>query len=153
MVRYSYTVRSNKLLVASSTQTLLQYAPSATHPAILNAWQISVDGSAAATGILVQLVTQTTAGTGGASPPTPRAKDPNVARASQGTITHNHTAEPTLGVLIWEKYLQPFGGLIYVQYPVGQELLVIEGGDRLGLRVITAAGVTPNCAFGFEYTE
>jgi hypothetical protein len=150
---YQYEVSSNKALTANATQTLLQLAPSANTPFAIDTLYVSMDSSAAATAVRFQLVTQTTAGTGAVSPPTPTKKDPNVNRAATVTVTHNHSAEPTLGVIIKDFYLQPFGGIAHIAYPIGKEMKALEGGDRLALRCITPTGVSPSCSFGFEFTE
>jgi hypothetical protein len=42
-------------------------------------------------------------------------------------------------------FIQPFGGLFDVQYPLQREPLSAAAGQRIGLRYVTPAAVTPNC--------
>lgn len=149
---YQYIVTSNKALSANATQTLLELKPSSTVPVRIKAWWCSFDGSTAAAGIRVQLIRQSTDGTGAGSPPTPQKKDAG-DRAAQCTVLHNLSAEGTLDAVIASYYVSPFGGIVYIQYPLDDEVTAIENGNRIAIRVITPSGVSPNADFGFEFSE
>lgn len=146
-----YVVTTTKTLV-DGTQTILQLAPHANRGFKLLSMGVSFDGAAAAAGITVELVRQTTAGTGAGSPPTPQEyRTPG--DAALATVTHNHSAEPTLGAVLHSEYVSPFGGNIYKQFPLDLEPHAEAGGDRLGVRVIAPAGVNPNCKVTLEFEE
>jgi hypothetical protein len=150
---YIYSVFSNKTLAAAATQTLLVIKPATSVPLKIRQWSVSFDSAAPAAGIRVQLIRQSTDGTGAASPPTPQKSRPWVDRAAQATILHNLSAEGTLDAVLETYYVSPFGGLLLVQYPLDAEPAAIENGNRLAIRVITPAGVSPNADFGVWFEE
>ncbi len=149
---YQYIVTGNKALSANATQTLLQLAPATAVPIKVKAFWCSFDGAAAAAGIRVQLMRQTSAGTGAATPPTPQKKYPS-DRAAQATVTWNHSAEPSTDAVIASFYVAPFGGILYIQYPLDDEPIALENSNRIAIRVITPSGVSPNADYGFEFEE
>jgi hypothetical protein len=55
------------------------------------------------------------------------------------------TTEPTAVEVLADWFIQPFGGLFDVQYPLQREPLSAAAGQRIGLRYVTPAAVTPNC--------
>jgi hypothetical protein len=64
------------------------------------------------------------------------------------------TAEPSAIEIIRTWYVQPFGGLVMVQFPLGREPRGVGGsGNRIGLRVTTATGSTPNARAYIEIEE
>lgn len=108
---------------------------------------VSLDASAAAAGVRFELYRVTTIGTPTGTAATPvRVNRSTEAAASATTALTELTAEPTAVEVMAEWYLQPFGGLLDLQYPLGREPLSPAAGARMGLRYITPAAVTPNCA-------
>lgn len=132
---------------------MLVVQPGASRPLTLNQWWISFNGSAAGAAILCELCRVSTNGTGAASPPTPKKVDPNLNAATGATVLHNHSAEPTLVDILENYYVSPNSGLLVIQYPLGEEYVAIEGGDRFSIRITTAAGITPGTAYGMKWTE
>jgi hypothetical protein len=127
--------------VNNATQTLLQL----TTPATRKAWitRLSVSGKdtdGTKVPAQVDLIRQTSAGTGGTSV-TPRPLDPDIP-ASLCTALERPTAEPTNGGIVvagpW--YLTTVGGLYTLQWPLGLEI-ALDVSDRLGLRLITAGSI------------
>lgn len=149
---YQYGVTSNKALSANATQTLLELKPASAVPVKIKSWWISFDGAAAAAGIRCQLIRQSTDGTGASSPPTPQKKYVS-DRSAQCTVLHNLTAEGTLDAVLKSMYVSPFAGFLYIQYPIDDEWTALEGGNRIAIRVITPASVSPNADYGFEFGE
>lgn len=141
MALYVHRLNAGVAVGASTTRTLWQLTTPSTVRSRIVEWSISSDGSAAGQGILVVLARQTTAGT--ATTRTARLYDTAGDTAALTTITDTFSStEPTTGDILESYYLQPFGGLILKQYPLGREP-VLAASTRLGLFVTTPAGVNP----------
>ena len=153
MSAYIYTVTMKMALSAATTQTALVLKPASAGPLWLIDWEATFDGSAAAAGLECQLITQTTDGTGTATPPTPSKWNRRNDRAAQFTTLWKLSAEGSLGVILEHRYAQPFGGGFIKQYPLGTEPHAVESGDRFGFRFITPSGVTPNVALTVTVKE
>jgi len=136
---------------ANTTQTMLQVKPASGQGFFLKGWECWFDGSVLAAGIRVQLIRTTTDGTGAGSPPTPRPNDESFATASNMTIAHKFSGEPSLDYVILDRYIDQVTGFAE-QIPLGDEFKTKPGGDRLAIRVITPSGVSPNfnCAMRWE---
>lgn len=65
------------------------------------------------------------------------------AAAPTTTGLTNLTAEPTTVEVLAEWEIQPYGGVIDLQYPLGREPIAQTAGSRIGLRCITPAATTP----------
>lgn len=63
------------------------------------------------------------------------------------------TTEPTAVEVLADWEVQPFGGLLDLQYPLQREPIAAAAGQRLGLRYITPAAVTPGVRAYVWYDE
>lgn len=141
-----YGVRTGALtLTASATKSLWLLNPAADF-FVLAQFGVALDASAAAAGVAFELYRTTTLG----SPTGTTATVVKVNRVGDaGTATTTGltalTAEPTAVEVLAEWYVQPFGGVLDMQYPLQREPLAAAAGQRIGLRYTTPAAVTPNC--------
>lgn len=116
-------------LVAATTKTAMQLT-SVTRPVKVTEWSVSFDGATPADlPVFVQVLRQTTTGTGTAV--TPRKRVDHVSTATT-TVRKNCTVEPTAGDLLESYYVTPNGGLYVMQYPEGGEIIIPAAG-RLGI--------------------
>jgi hypothetical protein len=64
------------------------------------------------------------------------------------TALSSLSTEPSTKYLVQSWYVQPFGGILDIQYPLGREGMSAIGGstttDRIGLQVTTPSGVAPS---------
>lgn len=137
-------------VTASTTKTVLQYLAPSTHQARLKSLSVSFDATDA-TDIppRVDLLRQTSAGTMTAGTLTP--VDPGT-EAAQGSTSNNATAEPTAGAVLASWYVTSIGGLWAWQFPLGDEI-IIPASNRIGIRVVTQALVSPNCIANMTISE
>jgi len=141
-----YSVKTGSVaLTASSTKSLWLLNPVSDFFLVAEV-SASMDASATAAGVGFELYRTTTVGTPAGSSYTPvKVNRQGDAAAATTTALTALTTEPTAVEIICEWFLQPFGGLIVLQYPLGREPMGAAAGNRVGLRYITPAGVTPNC--------
>lgn len=134
-------------LVAATAKTVAQLiAPANTILAVNGAW-VSFDGiSNTAEPALVEILTQTTAGTMTARTPQ-KTKDTSTALGATGGV--NASAEPTAGNVLKTFHVHPQAGVI-IPLDFDKEI-EIAGGARLGMRITAPAAV--NCLAGFEGEE
>lgn len=138
-------------LAASATKSMLLVKPASTRGFRLIGIDVSLDGNAAATALLVDLyrTTSTTAPAGTAV----TGQEMNEEEAAPlttglGTIT----TEPSLTVLCsW--LVQPLGGLVPLQFPLGREFAAKAGGQYLGVRITTGASETPDTVVNLYVEE
>jgi hypothetical protein len=104
----------------------------------------SFKASAASDTVGMELYRTTTLGTPAGTTAT-FSKVNRVGDAAAPTTTGlvNLTTEPTAVEVLADWEIQPFGGLLDVQYPLQREPIGAAAGQRIGLRVITPAAVTP----------
>lgn len=138
-----------RALSASATKTLVQLVTGSTRRARIIELGISFDGITAATPVKCDLLLQTSAGTMSAFTPVTELSDGPAAIA---TAQVNATAEPTAGSIMRSWYVTPFSGLFVVQFPLGREP-TLGVSARIGLRAITATGVTPNASAYVVFEE
>jgi hypothetical protein len=138
------TKTGSAAMTASSTKSLWLLNP-ATDFFLIAEFGVSVDASAAAAGVGIELYRTTTLGSPAGTTAT-FSKINRVGDAAVPTTTGlvNLSAEPTAVEVLAEWFLQPFGGLFDIQYPLQREPLAAAAGQRIGLRYVTPAGVTPN---------
>jgi hypothetical protein len=142
---------NNEALAAAATETLIQVVAASGRPAVVKEWSVSFDGvDATKTPIRVQLLRQSTAGT--ASALTLVKADETDSTAAAATAQKTFTVEPTASDILWSGSVSPAGGSIFIQYPLGDEL-VVGGGNRVGLRCTTATGVTANADAHIKIAE
>lgn len=113
---------------------------------------ISMDSSALAGGVLFDLYRVTTIGTPAGTSATPLLLDPGDAAASTTSLTQL-TTEPTTVVPFLSYYLQPVGGLLPLQFPLGREPVLAPSGARVGLRYTTPASTTPDIVATITFQE
>jgi hypothetical protein len=121
-------------------------APTNTILAVNGAW-VSFDGvSNTGVPVIVEILTQTTAGTVTARNPQ-KTKDTATALGATGGV--NASAEPTAGNVLKTFHVHPQAGVI-MPLDFDKEIEV-AGGARLGMRITAPANV--NCLCGFEGEE
>lgn len=131
--------------VASGTaaKTILQIVTPSTVRALLEALELSFDGVlASATPVLVELLMQTDAGTGGTAV-TPVAVDragPASLVTAQKGPAGTWTAEPAAGTVLWSHRVTPAGSTLLFPFPLGFGFK-LNISQRLGVRVTAAATV------------
>ena len=144
MSRKLSVVTAEISLVAATAKTVLQITPAANQPVKVASWGVSFDGIVVTEEpVLCRLIRSTTAGTGGASPPTARYLDNDVSQSPQVTAAHNFTAEPTMGDLIDAFTIHPQTAY-QVWFPEGWEPVVsLEAGtaDWLNIECTAPAAV------------
>jgi hypothetical protein len=138
---------------SGAQKTLLQIKAPANQRVKVKEWSVSFQGTSnTATPCQVQVMRQSTAGTGGSSSDaSPIAWDDDIGTAVQSTSLSAATAfsaEPTYGNILAQENVHPQSGYTW-QAPVGGEI-VLKGGDRLAIVVNEAAGVATVARFVCE---
>lgn len=147
-----FSVNTGKItLTASATKSLILLDP-VTNQFVLTEISVSLDASAAAAGVQIDLYRTNTLGTPAGTTAVLNKLDPNSQAATTTGLTAL-TTEPTSIFILDSWYLQPLGGLIVVQYPLGREPLAAAAGARLGLQYATPASVTPDCVATVWFEE
>lgn len=144
--QYTYSITTASTSTTSGTTRSMWLLNPVTNPITVCEVGLSFDSSAAATAVEVDLYYTTSVGTpAGSTPTTVKWSDQN-APAATTTSLASLTTEPTTVVKMASWFIQPFGGTWTIQYPLQREWGAAAGGtaNRLGLRVITPSGVTPN---------
>lgn len=146
-----YTVQKSANALAAATAETLLHVGAGVRVRLLE-WGVSFDGvTASDVPVLVQVITQTTAGTGTTATPVPR--DPAITLAAQSVARHSFSAEPTLGDILESHYVSPNGGLLVMQYPPGQEPVSAGGAaEYIGIRA-TAPTSAVNASVWFAFIE
>ena len=138
-----FSVTTGKLTLTTGATKSLWLLNPVTNRAVITEISISMDASAAAPGVQFDLYRVNSLGSAAGTAGTENPLDP----ASQAATTTSLTAlstEPTSVFVLDSWYLQPLGGLIVVQYPLGREPVAAAAGSRVGLRYTTGAE-TPDC--------
>lgn len=130
-------------LSASATKSLWLLNP-VTDFFVIAQMAFSFKASASSDTVAVELYRTTTVGSAAGTAAT-FTKISRVGDAANPTTTGltNLTVEPTAVEVLADWEVQPFGGTVDLQYPLGREPLAAAAGQRLGLRCVTPAGVTP----------
>jgi hypothetical protein len=125
-------------VAAATTRTILQvYAANSNVREAVTLVRLSIRGGTMGDPpVLVELLRQTSAGTGGTTV-TPVHKNPSAAETLQLTALSGPTSEPTAGDLLDYRYASPVLG--EVMFTTRQEM---PGGGRLAVRVTTQASVS-----------
>ena len=143
-----YAVQSGNVgLTAGTTQTIWMLSP-VTNPLTIVEWGISFNASVSALPIQVDLYTAASVGTSAGSSASVRALGSTTTTATS-TARVNFTVEPnpTTKQLVQSWYVQSFGGVLDIQYPLGRENGAIGGStttDQIGLQVTSPAGIVVN---------
>lgn len=142
----TYGTRTGSVaLTASATKSLWLLNP-ATDLFVIAQMGISFDASATSAGVGIELYRTTTLGSP-AGTTAVFSKIQPVGDAASPTTTGLTalSVEPTTVEVLADWFIQPFGGALDLQYPLGREPMAAAGGGRIGLRYVTPASVTPNC--------
>lgn len=131
-------------LSASATKTLWLLNP-VTDFFVIAQMAVSFNASASSATVAVELYRTTTLG----SPAGSTAVITKVNRVSDAATatTTGLTAlsvEPTAVEVLADWEIQPFGGVIDLQYPLTREPLASAAGQRIGIRCTTPASTTPS---------
>jgi hypothetical protein len=141
-----YTVRTGSVALTASTTKSLWLLNPAVDYFVIAQLAVSFDASAASAGVGIELYRVTTIGSATGTTFTPIKVNRIGDTAASGTTAQTPvTTEPTAVEVLADWFIQPFGGLFDVQYPLMREPLAAAAGQRIGLRYVTPAGVTPNC--------
>lgn len=143
MAGIRFTVTTGEISLAAATDTLLQILAATNQRVFINEWEISFQGvDASQPPVLVQLVRQTTAGSGG-STVTPVKVNSADDETIQTTCIKTPTSEPTTTDVIDEKFVSPNGGG-FTWGPGNIGTLICKGGERIAIRC-TNAGTSVDC--------
>lgn len=147
-----YVARATATLSASTTRTIVQIL-AGTQPLRVKELGVSFDGTdASLTPIQVDLVRQTSGGTASATSQVPLEQQ-EIGPTSLTTYRAGFSStEPTTTDVIRSWYVTPAGGLLVMQFPLGDEPVVGSAG-RLAIRCITGSGTTPNVAAYIVFDE
>jgi hypothetical protein len=143
MALYGTRTSGTITLSASATKSLWLLNP-ATDFFVIAQFGFSFNASAASSTVAVELYRVTTIGTPAGTTAT-FTKVNRVSDAATPTTTGLTalTTEPTAVEVLADWEIQPFGGVLDMQYPLGREPISAAGGARVGLRVTTPASTTP----------
>jgi hypothetical protein len=130
-------------LTASATKSVWLLNP-ATDFFVIAQMAVSFKATAASDTVAIELYRTTTLGSPTGTTAT-FTKINRVGDAAAPTTTGliNLTAEPTAVEVLCDWEIQPFGGVIDLQYPLQREPLAAAAGQRIGLRCVTPAATTP----------
>ncbi len=151
-----YVMTSGKItLAASATKSLILLAPAASTSVLITGLSISMDASALEASVQLDLYRVATLGTPvGSSTLVPQPMNEATTPATANTTAlYNLTTEPTTVTVLESWYLQPVGGLLVVQLPLGREYGAKASGAHLGIRAITPASVTPDIIANIQFEE
>ena len=143
-----YMVHSRaQALAASTVETLVQVTAPAGGYCSVVAWGISFEGVTAANEpVLVDLLRQTTAGTGAAFTP---LEWNELGRAASSTALNGFSAEPTAGDILHPNYIDPEGG--FEAWYEERLRPVFSSSGRVGLRA--NANDVVNCTAWLLFEE
>lgn len=153
MAIYSTRTVGAVTLSASATKSLWLLNPVADFFVVAQ-FAVSFKTTTASDTVAVELYRVTTIGTPAGTTGT-QVKINRVADAAAPTTTSlvNLTAEPTAVEILADWEIQPYGGALDIQYPLQREPIAAAAGQRLGLRVVTPAAVTPGVRSYVWYDE
>jgi hypothetical protein len=136
MAGVGFTAKTVEITIATGLHSILQILAAANHAFLVKEWSISFKGIVTTgTPILVELLRQTTAGTGGAAltlVKSPADDYDETIQASALSASTVWSAEPTAGDVLDGVEVHPQTGYTW-QAPFGQAIKV-GGGDRIGIR-------------------
>lgn len=137
MSLYSINV-SGEAIGASTAETIIQGAASASKSIDLVRWGVSFNGATVTNApVLVELLRLNSAGT--SAQQTPFKLNPNDEPALFTGRT-SHTAEPTAGDVLEKHYVSPAGGNLVLQYAPDERVKAAASG-RVGIRVLATDAV------------
>lgn len=152
-----YSVQTGSVaLSASATKSLWLLDPAGGGFSIVE-FNVTFDSAAPTTAVRVDLYQVSSVGSAAGSTGTiVKWTDVNIGAAATTALTAL-TTEPTTVAILASWFIQPCGGCIpSPQYPLGREVGAGAGlatTNRIGLRCVTPAGVTPNCVSYVAFDE
>lgn len=148
------TGTSATALVAATAKTLLNYISGANDAGLLTQFSASFDGvTASAVPVLVEpcFSTQGAAGTPGTSPTPTLLRGKGAAGSTAGV---DYSAEPTTLTPYDHMLLTPNGGLLVIQFPLGQEAQAdLSGGTNKAHAIRFNAPANVNCRAAARWEE
>lgn len=148
----SFVVTTGSLaLTASATKSLILLAPG-TPEAKITQLDISMNATAVSPEVQFDLYRVTTLGSPAGTSTTPLLLDAVQQAAATSALTAL-TTEPTTVVPLYSYFLQPLGGVLVIQYPLGREPTMTTAGARWGLRYVAPAGVSNNAIANITFEE
>lgn len=149
-----YGIESTATALSASATKSLILVDAGTNELELTEFGVGFDAEADVAAVRVELYRVTTIGSPTGTSTTPK-KVKEASGAADATSLTNLTAEPSAVEIIrgpW--YVRPDGGELVIQNPLGDEETQRTATDgRIGLRVITPSGVTPNAVAYFRIRE
>lgn len=148
----NYVLTTGKLtLTAAATKSLWLLDPVTNKAAVFQV-DVSLDASALAAGVQFDLYRVTSLGTPAGTTTTPLQLNPTDPTPTTTALTAL-TTEPTTVEVLASWYVQPVGGILPLQLPLGREVILAGAGARVGLRYTTAASVSPDCLANVWWEE
>lgn len=139
MAGVAFSAVTAEIATGTSAKTLAQIVAAAQQRVLIKEIAVSFKGTSNTNApIIVELLRQTDAGTMSALTLVKRNADDG--ETLQTTANHTATAEPAGTTAIWAWEIHPQQG-VHWQAPFGGEF-IINGGDRLGVRVTAANDVS-----------
>lgn len=137
-----YTLNSGIVsLSAATAKTVLQLVSPSTTRARIVSFSVSFNSvTSSDTPAVVDLLRQTTAGTGGTAA-TMAPLDPDAPAALCSGLYDIASAEPTGGNVLWSGYVTPVGGLFVYNFAEGEEP-VLDVSGRVGIRINSPSAVS-----------
>jgi long-subunit fatty acid transport protein len=136
-------------VAAATTKTILAVKAPANIGVAVKSAVLSFDSNnAGQQAIIVEIVRFTSDGTG----TTVTATKKNTGTDTiQTVVKHSYTVEPTGGTVVMGFHINPAAGMQY-PFPINEEVLA-KGGELIGIRVTTPAGVAVNAYPNLEGEE
>lgn len=144
---YGEAIKSGIVLSGNDTETMIQLKAPANQRIRLLSWSVSFDDTQSV-GVRLEVVRQSTDGTMTAGP-TPVKTDDSIAETLLTTARHTATVEPTTGDILDTITVKDGFSVIY---PIGKEK-ICGGGDRIAIRAISPAGITPTVDVKMSFEE
>ena|ERR1700761_2956564 len=144
MAAPTYSVQSGPVaLSASATKSLILINPAVVGFRAIEL-SVSFDSASAGTAVRVDVYRTTTLGSPAGTTGVLVKENAPLDTAAQSTALTALSVEPTAVEVLRSFYLTPAGGLVILQFPLGREPAAAGAGQRIGLRCVTPAAVSPN---------
>ena len=142
-------ITSEIALTAATAKTVIQLIAASGHRVTILGWGVFFDGtSAAAEPVQVDVIRQTSAGTGGDALTLQKFDDSIADALATTALSDIDGSEPTGSVILDVAEVHPQAGY-EIMYPFGQEI-IIGAGDRVGIRCNAPAAVNVRAKVRFQ---
>jgi len=143
------SVQTAEITSGVAKKTVLQLVAAANHRVKIKELSVSFKGtSGSATPVLIQVLRQSTAGTGGDALTAKKFNEGDDETLQTTALKDIDGGEPTGSDEVMGEEIHPQGGWTW-QAPFGGEIIV-NGGDRLGIAVTAAESQTVKARIVFE---